>query len=71
MLPQLSAPLNRKLKAVLRREYRCLNKDRMDWVKLPTGSYHWVTNEVVALEMEQIKLIYKLIFKEDFHEHTV
>lgn len=70
MVPQLSLPMNRKLKSILREEYKRLDK-RLRWVRLSTGGYRKVTNEAVIIEMCQIKIMYKALFGEDINENTV
>lgn len=71
MIPQLSIPLNNKLKSVLREEYKRLDEDHLSWVRTSRGGHRWVADEAVLIEMCQIKTMYKTLFGEDINENTV
>lgn len=61
----LSQPLNKKLMAIIGREYRRLKKESYDWVDNGCCPPRWVANEAVVAEAEQIKTMYRLLFKKD------
>ena len=65
MIPQLSRPMNEHLKLILQQEHLRLMKESKSLIKLSTGGHQLVTDELVVMKIQQVKIMYRLLFNEE------